>query len=89
MTPYRDHDWDDDRDEEEPGFDDDPDDSDDEPTVPCPFCRHEILEDSPYCPACERYISDEDRARAGKPAWVFVTALVCLGIAVWWVLAAF
>ena len=65
------------------------DDADDEPTVPCPYCRREILEDSPRCPYCERYISDEDHAGPSKPVWVIVTALICLGIAIWWVLGAF
>lgn len=60
------------------------DDSDDEPTVPCPYCRREILEDTPRCPHCERYISAEDHAAPGKPLWVVVTALILLGMAVWW-----
>jgi len=61
-------------------------DSDDEPTVPCPYCRRDILEDSPRCPYCERYISEEDHAGPSKPVWVILTALICLGIAIWWVL---
>jgi len=55
------------RDEDEDDWEDDEadlgDDSDDEPTVPCPYCRREILEDSPRCPYCERYISAEDLAQ--------------------------
>lgn len=57
---------------------------DDEPTVPCPYCRREILEDAPRCPYCERYISAEDHAGPGRPAWVVVTALICLAVAIWW-----
>ena len=64
-------------------------DEEDEPTVPCPFCRQEILEDAPWCPHCDRYISAEDHARAGKPLWVIVAAVLCLAIAVWWVVAVF
>lgn len=80
MTSYRDEDdWEDDEAD---------DDADDEPTIPCPYCRHEILEDSPYCPSCERYISAEDQAGPGKPTWVVATSLVCLAIAVWWVFMA-
>ncbi len=62
---------------------------DDEPTVPCPYCRREILEDVPQCPYCERYISAEDHAQPSKPLWVIMTALVCLGIAIWLAFAAF
>jgi len=94
MNAFRDHDdfdagefaaddeaWDD-------GPDEDDGDSDDEPTVPCPACGRPIFEDSPYCPSCEQYISAADHAAAGKPVWVIATALVCLGIALWWVVAA-
>ena len=83
---YRDQDEDEDEDEDaEDGdaFNDD----DDEPTVPCPFCRQEILEDTPRCPHCERYLSTEDYARAGKPVWVIVAAVLCLAVAVWWLFA--
>lgn len=69
--------------------DDEDEDRDDEPTIPCPYCRREILEDSPRCPHCERYISEEDHATPGKPLWVILTAVVCLGIAAWWLFAAF
>ena len=65
------------------------DDSEDEPTVACPYCRREILEDTPRCPYCERYISAEDHARSGRPLWVIIAAVMCLAVAVWWVFAAF
>lgn len=85
-----------DQDEDEDDWDDDNADAGDEldvagdePTVPCPYCKEEILEDSPYCPHCERYISEEDHAGPRKPLWVILTALVCIGIAIWWVFAAF
>ncbi len=92
MTAYRDDDRDEDWsnnedwvDEEEGDFDDD---SGDEPTVPCPSRDQEILEDSPYCPHCERFISAEDHAGPRRPLWVLVTALICLAMAIWWVFAA-
>jgi hypothetical protein len=88
MNPYRDQDEDDDDWDTEEDFGDEQN-SDEEPTVPCPYCRREILEDSPYCPSCERYISAEDHAGTGKPLWVIATALICLGIAIWLVFAAF
>lgn len=86
MNSYRDaddeaEDWDD-------AEADDGDELGEEPTVPCPYCRREILEDSPRCPYCERYISEEDHASPRKPLWVIATALICLGIALWWVFAS-
>ena len=53
-------------------------DDDDEPaTVPCPYCRGEMSEDSPRCPHCGNYISEEDAPRR-KPAWIVVTAVAVL-----------
>jgi hypothetical protein len=86
MDEFREDEDDLEEDEFEEG-DDSFDDADDEPTVPCPYCRREILEDAPRCPHCERYISAEDHAAPGKPLWVVVTALILLGMAVWWALA--
>lgn len=85
MTRDRARAWDDEDDAD--AWDDDADasaDSDAEPTVPCPYCREEILEDAPRCPACGNFISAEDHAGTGKPAWVIVTALICLAMAIWW-----
>lgn len=65
------------------------DETDDEPTVPCPYCRREILEDVPQCPSCERFISAEDHAAPTKPVWIIATALALLGLAAWWVVMAF
>ena len=75
-----DEDWDDDDD----AFDGE---ADDEPTVPCPSCGREILEDSPRCPYCERYLSSEDHIATTRPAWVVVTALLCLVVALAWAFA--
>jgi hypothetical protein len=72
-------DWDEDEDSEY--------DEDDEPTVPCPYCGQEMFEDSPRCPACDRYISAEDSAGPRKPLWVVLTAVVCLAMALMWALA--
>lgn len=87
MSAYRDDDEDDDWEHENDV--DLGDDSDDEPTVPCPYCRREILEDVPRCPYCERYISAEDHKEPKKPLWIVATALVCLAAALWWVLMTF
>ena len=92
MAPLRDDadDWDDDADDGDDDSDGwEGDDSDEEPTVPCPYCRREILEDSPWCPSCDRYISAEEMHAPTRPTWVIITALVCLAIAVWWAVASF
>jgi hypothetical protein len=80
----------DDDDDDEEDWDDDPDidghasdDDDDDNTVPCPFCKRPILEDTPRCPYCEQYLSEADFARGSKPLWVIVTAVVCLVVAIW------
>lgn len=75
-------DWDDDHEDDESAWEPD----DEEPTVPCPYCRREMLEDSPRCPHCERYISGEDHAASGRPAWVVITAVLCLAMALAWAL---
>jgi hypothetical protein len=62
--------------------DDDWDDEDEDSTVPCPYCRQEIHEDSPRCPHCGNYISEEDAVPAHKPWWIIVGVLLCL-YAVW------
>ena len=64
----------------------DGDDSGDESTLPCPYCGEEMYDDAPQCAACGSYISAEDHAAAPKPAWIVVTALVCLAMALGWVL---
>lgn len=64
--------------------DDDSWDEDDDGRVPCPYCREEMLEDSPRCPSCGRYISEEDSLPRRKPLWVLATIAVCLIIALMW-----
>lgn len=68
------------RDVEEDGWDDG-----EEPTVPCPYCKREVLEDAPRCPYCENYISEEDAAPARKPWWIIVGALLCLYAVYRWI----
>jgi hypothetical protein len=87
MTTY--HDTDDEWEDDDDSGDDSADDSDEAPTAPCPYCKREIFEDVHRCPYCERTISDDDRAVGTKPVWVTVTALICLGCAVWWLFATF
>jgi hypothetical protein len=56
---------------------DGPEQDDEEPTIPCPYCRRAIHEDSERCPYCERYISRED-APARKPWWIILGVVACL-----------
>ncbi len=58
--------------------------ADDEPTLPCPFCRREIHEEAERCPYCEQCISDEDRRRGAKPWWIVIGVVLCLVMMLWW-----
>ena len=76
----------------DPGLSYDPEDEDwpdeDEPTIPCPHCRREILEDVERCPYCEHYLSKEDAPPQRKPWWIIVGVIACLYVVyrwnVWW-----
>jgi predicted nucleic acid-binding Zn ribbon protein len=59
-------------------------DDDEWPTVPCPYCRAEISEDSVQCPRCGEYISKEDSPREPKTAfWIVMMVLAILVSLVW------
>jgi hypothetical protein len=79
-------DWDDD----DPGMvydpedEDWPDDWDEEPTIPCPYCRRDVLEDAERCPYCEHYLSKEDAPRERKPWWIIVGVVACLCVVYLW-----
>ncbi|HEX4414836.1 MAG TPA: hypothetical protein VH107_14475 [Lacipirellulaceae bacterium] len=70
---------DDDFEDDEDWYDEE---SDDEPTVPCPECGEPVLEISDRCPACGYWLTDSDRQRltrhAAIPIWVKLTATVLL-----------
>ena len=78
MTHHFDDDWDDDGDEY--AWSDD-----EEPTVPCPYCRREIHEETVQCPYCSQYISAEDAPSESKPLWIVITALICLAAVYGWI----
>jgi hypothetical protein len=61
------------------------DDEEDGDTMPCPYCRREIHDDSVRCPHCEQYLSAEDQPR-GHGRLFLTCALVCLVLAVGWAL---
>lgn len=60
------------------------DDDDGEPTVPCPYCRREILEGADRCPFCENYIGREDAPSTPKsPLWIVLMVLALLAAVAW------
>jgi hypothetical protein len=58
---------------------------DEEPTIPCPYCKRQIHEDSQRCPYCQKYISEEDTVPARKPWWIIVGTLVVFYIVYRWI----
>jgi hypothetical protein len=74
-TEWDDEGWDENRGDEEW-------DEDGHPTMPCPYCQQEIFEDSPRCPQCGQYISEEDAPAARRPWWIIIGVLLCL-CAIW------
>jgi hypothetical protein len=58
---------------------------DGEPTIPCPYCRREIHEESQRCPYCEHYISQEDAPPGRKPWWLIVGVVFCLFVVYLWI----
>ena len=60
-------------------------DNDDAEVVDCPQCRRAVYEESERCPYCGHYITQEERG-SGHPIWVVIKALICLGLALGWVL---
>lgn len=69
--------------------DDDYWDSDDEgETRPCPYCKAEIYEDVPQCPACEQYLTDfGQNSSTSQPLWVKLTVVLLLALFAYWALA--
>jgi hypothetical protein len=65
--------------------DDDEWDDEEESTVPCPYCKEEIHEDSPRCPHCGNYISEEDVPPTRKPWWILVGVVLCLYAVYRWI----
>ncbi len=72
-----DEDWDD-----EEWVEDDVDDA----TMPCPYCRREIQEDSVRCPYCERYLSAEDSPPGRRPWWILIGVLLGLIVVGIWLM---
>ncbi len=72
----------------DPEDEDWPDDDDEEPTISCPYCHREVLEEAERCPHCEHYISKEDTPPERKPWWIILGVIACLYVVyrwnVWW-----
>ncbi len=72
--------WADDPDREAEGY------GTDDDTIPCPYCRRPIHEDSQRCPHCENYISEEDAPPSPRPWWFIVGMILALLTALMWAL---
>ena len=55
-----------------------------EPTVLCSSCGFEMLEIAYQCPRCGEIPSREFRQTSTQPRWVIFTALLLLGVLLWW-----
>jgi ferredoxin-thioredoxin reductase catalytic subunit len=60
-------------------------DDDEELTIPCPYCKQQIHEDSDRCPYCEQYLSQEDAPAPRRAWWVIVGSLLCLYAVYRWI----
>jgi predicted nucleic acid-binding Zn ribbon protein len=81
--------WPDDEDEVDDLEPEDNDSDDEDVTVPCPHCRRAIVEDIAICPYCENFLSREDNPVSSRPRWVLWTAILCLLMALMWVVQIF
>jgi hypothetical protein len=78
--------WDDEGWEEDDSESDDWNDGEEEePTIPCPYCRREIHEDSVRCPLCGQYLSDEDLPASRKPWWIILGVVLCILVIWFWI----
>lgn len=81
--------WPDDEDDDEDLDSEDYGSDDQDITVPCPHCGRAIVEDIATCPYCENYVSREDAPSTSRPRWVTWTAILCLLMAIMWVVMIF
>ncbi|HYT87361.1 MAG TPA: hypothetical protein VEL76_01450 [Gemmataceae bacterium] len=64
------------------------DEADGDDTVPCPYCRTEVYEDTVRCPACGHYLSREDAPASRQAWWVIIGALCVLAVVAIWVFSS-
>ncbi|MEJ7595009.1 MAG: hypothetical protein WKF77_26075 [Planctomycetaceae bacterium] len=67
---------------------DDQSDMEDEQTVVCSNCGFEMLEIAYQCPRCGEIPSREFARTTTHPRWVIFTALMLLGLLLWWILSS-
>jgi predicted nucleic acid-binding Zn ribbon protein len=58
--------------------------ADDDFTIPCPYCKADIFEDSVRCPRCGNYLSSEDKPAQPLPLWLLIGVVACLIIVALW-----
>jgi hypothetical protein len=58
------------------------DDDADEGYIPCPHCGGTMLEAADHCPACDRWITNEDLPNKRHAWWVVVVVVILLATAV-------
>lgn len=81
-----DSDWGEESNEEAPDWEPDSTSDDDSLTVTCPYCKHQIHEDSVRCPHCENYISAEDSPPLPKALWIILGAVAALVACYLWII---
>ena len=65
-------------------LDDDEDGVDTEPTIDCPYCGEEMLEDCVQCPSCGMFLSKEDLGPEKHPWWITLAIILSLlAVATW------
>lgn len=65
------------------------DDSEDEETIPCPYCGKPVWENSPRCPSCENYLSRDEAPADRLPSWVIAGFVLALLATLLWILTGF
>ncbi|MBO0698241.1 MAG: hypothetical protein J2P46_07600 [Zavarzinella sp.] len=63
-----------------------PEPEEDDETAPCPHCQAPVYEGAEQCPACGRYLSEEDAPPSRKPWWIVLGAVLCLFAVYLWVM---
>lgn len=62
--------------------------ADDRDTIRCPRCRKFIFDDAEQCPYCKTWLTGGQRA-GQRPTWFIITAIICLIIAILWVVGGY
>lgn len=60
-------------------------DDDEDTTIPCPYCRRSIYEDSERCPHCGNYLTGEAAPQTRKPWWIILGVLAAFYVIYRWI----